>query len=155
MNLPPLPYLGPGVEIDGVRYFTTFEVLTFARQAQREAVAGPDGWEANAQFLLDKCPYTVWQRPGAGPIDLLSTLVVTFSGMQMRLQGHPMFADENKSEAAAAAVPETNFGNMADPFTYVIQHLNSNPYSLTKDECISLVKELRDKYLEAAPEVKP
>ena len=39
MNLPPLPYLGPGVEIDGVRYFTTFEVLTFARQAQREAVA--------------------------------------------------------------------------------------------------------------------
>lgn len=106
MNLPPLPYLGPGVEIGGVRYFTTFEVLTFARQAQREAVAGPDGWEANAQYLLDKCPYTVWQRPSAGPLDLLSTLVVTFSGMQMRLQGHPMFSAENKREAVAAAVPE-------------------------------------------------
>jgi hypothetical protein len=34
----------------------------------------------------------------------------------------------------------------ADPFTYIIQHLNSNPYNLTKAECIELIKELRDKY---------
>jgi len=34
----------------------------------------------------------------------------------------------------------------ADPFTYVIQHLNSNPYALTKDECIEKIKELRALY---------
>lgn len=55
----------------------------------------PDSWEANAQYLLDKCPFTVWQRPGAGPVDLKSTLAVTFLGMQMRLQGHPMFAKDD------------------------------------------------------------
>jgi len=33
-----------------------------------------------------------------------------------------------------------------DPFTYVIQHLNSNPYALTKDECIEKIKELRVLY---------
>ena len=105
MNLPPLPKphrVNQAIYAEHEDLYTADQV----RHAQREAVAGPDGWEANAQFLLDKCPYTVWQRPGAGPVDLLSTLVVTFSGMQMRLQGHPMFADENKSEAAAAAVPE-------------------------------------------------
>jgi hypothetical protein len=35
---------------------------------------------------------------------------------------------------------------VADPFTYVIQHLNSNPYNLTKDECVQKIKELRDAY---------
>lgn len=39
----------------------------------------------------------------------------------------------------------------ADPFTYIIQHLNSNPYSLTKDECIHAIKELRSKYAVAPP----
>lgn len=42
----------------------------------------------------------------------------------------------------------------ADPFTYVIQHLNSNPYALTKDECVTLIKELRDLY-NADPQEKP
>lgn len=32
----------------------------------------------------------------------------------------------------------------ADPYTHVIQHLNSSPYNLTKDECIELVRKLRD-----------
>jgi hypothetical protein len=36
--------------------------------------------------------------------------------------------------------------NIADPFTYIIQHLNSTPYNLTKDECIQKVRELRDLY---------
>lgn len=68
-----------------------------------------------------------------------------------------MLQAQREAVAAAVpdAVPEVRFGNMADPFTYIIQHLNSNPYSLTKAECVSLVKELRDKYLAAAPEVKP
>ena len=52
----------------------------------------PDSWEANAQYLLDKCPFTVRQREGGGSEDLKASLVVTFQGMQMRLQGHPMFA---------------------------------------------------------------
>ena len=42
----------------------------------------------------------------------------------------------------------------ADPFAYVIQHLNSNPYPLTKDETITFIKELRTLY-NAAPEAKP
>lgn len=49
-------------------------------------------WVENAQVILDRCPYTVWQRPGGGPVDLLSTLAVTFVGMQRRLEGHPMYA---------------------------------------------------------------
>ena len=51
----------------------------------------PDSWEANAQHMLERCPYTVWQRPGGGPVDLKSTLVVTFQSMQMRLEKHPMY----------------------------------------------------------------
>lgn len=51
-----------------------------------------DSWEANAQYLLERCTYTVWQRPGGGPVDLKATLVVTFQAMQMRLEGHPMYA---------------------------------------------------------------
>lgn len=42
----------------------------------------------------------------------------------------------------------------ADPFAYVIQHLNSNPYPLTKDETITFIKELRALY-NAATEAKP
>ena len=53
----------------------------------------------------------------------------------------------------APSVPE-GWPVYADPFTYVIQHLNSNPYSLTKDETITLIKELRDLH-NAAPEAKP
>lgn len=41
-----------------------------------------DSWEANAQYMLERCPYTVWQRLGGGPVDLKATLVVTFLGMQ-------------------------------------------------------------------------
>lgn len=35
---------------------------------------------------------------------------------------------------------------IADPFTYIIQHLNSSPRNLSKDECIHMIKELRDRY---------
>ena len=48
-----------------------------------------DSWEANAQYLLDRCPYTVWQRPGGRPLDIKSTLVVTFMGMQQKLAASP------------------------------------------------------------------
>ena len=62
-----------------------------AALAQPQA-AQPDGWEANVSYLLEKCPYTVRQRPGGGEEDLIASLVVTFQGMQMRLQGYPLFA---------------------------------------------------------------
>ena len=52
----------------------------------------PDSWDANAQYMLERCPYTVWQRPGCGPVDLKATLVVTFQSMQMMLEAHPMYA---------------------------------------------------------------
>lgn len=39
----------------------------------------------------------------------------------------------------------------ADPYTHVIQHLNSNPYNLTKEECIELVKRLRAQSAHPAP----
>lgn len=47
---------------------------------------------------------------------------------------------------AAAPQPVVQGEPVADPFTYVIQHLNSTPYNLTKDECIQKVRELRDSY---------
>lgn len=34
----------------------------------------------------------------------------------------------------------------ADPFSYIIQRLNSNPYALTKNECITLIQNLRNEY---------
>lgn len=61
-------------------------------QPAEPVASDTDSWEANAQYLLDRCSYTVWQRPGAGPADLKASLVVTFQGMQMRLDGHPMYA---------------------------------------------------------------
>lgn len=53
--------------------------------------------EENVRFLLDRCPYTVRQRPGGGVEDLVGTLVVTFLGMQKRLEGDQMFQPKAKS----------------------------------------------------------
>lgn len=74
--------------------------------------------------------------------------------VEVTLNGKPKFeitvrdVEVGKAQAALGA---PNWPVFADPFTYVIQHLNSNPYSLTKDECIALIKELRGLY-NAAPE---
>lgn len=38
----------------------------------------------------------------------------------------------------------------AGPLTQAIQRLNSNPYNLTKDECIQVIRELRDEIIAAA-----
>lgn len=53
-------------------------------------------------------------------------------------------------QAAIESTLQPRWSNFADPFTYVIQHLNSNPYNLTKDECVQKVRELRELY-HAAP----
>ena len=63
----------------------------------------PDAWEANAQHMLERCPDTGWQRPGGGPVDLKATLVVTFQAMQMRLEGHPMYARKLTPDPATFA----------------------------------------------------
>ncbi len=70
---------------------------------QAEPKDGPGTWEENVSLLLDRCPYTVRQREGGGPECLISTLVVTFTGMQMRLQKDPMFA---KPQQPAPAAPQ-------------------------------------------------
>jgi hypothetical protein len=67
------------------------KVAALEAQLVARSADDPDSWEANATYLLDNCPYTVWQRPGGGPVDLKSTLAVTFLGMKMRLAGDPMF----------------------------------------------------------------
>lgn len=56
--------------------------------------------------------------------------------------------------AALTAQVEQAAQPVADPFTYVIQHLNSNPYALSKDECIEKIKELRPLYT-APPKAVP
>ena len=70
--------------------------------------AGDDSWGANAKYLLDRCRYTVRQRPGGGPEDLMATLVVTFQGMQMRLDGHPLFKPGTESAGPAPAEIEAD-----------------------------------------------
>lgn len=70
-----------------------------------EEVKDPNSWEEKARVLLEKCPYTVWQRPGGGPVDLKASLVVTFMGMQARLDGHPSFARSLPPVVAAMATP--------------------------------------------------
>jgi len=60
---------------------------------------GPDSWGANAKHLLARCPYTVRQRPGGGPEDIKSSLVVTFMGMQQDLA-----AERRKVEALREAL---------------------------------------------------
>lgn len=52
----------------------------------------------------------------------------------------------NEAKQAGDAVATMPNGKFADPFTYIIQHLNSSPYNMTKDECIEYVRTLRDSY---------
>ena len=72
----------------------------------------------------------------------------------IRLDGAIAAVEDNFALAQPAPSVPDSLPVYADPLTYVIQHLNSNPYSLTKDECVTLIKELRDLY-NAAPEAKP
>lgn len=51
-----------------------------------EVLNGPDGWVANAAYLLDNCPYTIRVREGGGPEDLIASLVVTFMKMEHKLK---------------------------------------------------------------------
>ena len=75
-----------------------------APEPSAQAVADdPDSWEANAKYLLDRCPHTVWQRPGGGPLDLKSTLVVTFMGMQQKIASSPK--PEPSAQAGWKLVP--------------------------------------------------
>ena len=61
--------------------------------------------------------------------------------------------DQNESTQPTPSVPDF-WPIHEDPFAYVIQHLNSNPYPPTKDEAITLIKELRALH-NAATEAKP
>lgn len=62
-------------------------VLVLRRQDETSAQPAGDSWEDNAKYLLDRCPFTIRVREGNGPENLLSSLVVTFQGMERRLTG--------------------------------------------------------------------
>lgn len=49
---------------------------------------GPDGWIANAEYLLANCPHTIRVREGGGPENLLSSLALTFLAMQHKLKDY-------------------------------------------------------------------
>lgn len=55
-------------------------------------------------------------------------------------------AEVERMKAATVSEAERVEPVYADPFTYVIQHLNSSPYNMTKAECVSFIKGLRDTY---------
>jgi hypothetical protein len=61
-----------------------------------------------------------------------------------------------EAKKALAAPAQEPVAKYADPFTYIVQCLNMNRYSMTKDECIEYIKELREKYYhpQPAPEFK-
>ena len=48
--------------------------------------ADADGWEENVGYLLGRCKHTIRVREGGGPESLLDSLVVTFIGMEQKLQ---------------------------------------------------------------------
>ena len=60
---------------------------------------------------------------------------------------------ESKRQASKDLLEPQAEPVVADPFTYIIQHLNSSTYNITKDECIHFIKELRTRY--AAPQAQP
>ena len=62
-------------------------------------------------------------------------------------------ADKVQSALASKVQPKGTVREpvYADPLTQAIQRLNSNVYNLTKDECIQVIRELRDE-LRAAPD---
>lgn len=43
-------------------------------------------WVENAQYLLERCKYTIRVREGGGPESLLDSLVVTFMNMERLLE---------------------------------------------------------------------
>jgi hypothetical protein len=44
-----------------------------------------DGWEDNAQYLLNRCPHTIRSREGGGAESLLDSLILTFTKMERML----------------------------------------------------------------------
>lgn len=107
---------------------------------QAEPKDGPGTWEENASYLLDRCPYTVRQREGGGPECLISTLIVTFTGMQMRLQKDPMFAKPQQpapaaQEPATWAIPtDWHRDDFGEPIIYNTHEVEAVAHSLTGDE---------------------
>lgn len=71
--------------IDGM---TRREIAEGLKAMFSQGAARPmgDGWEDNARYLLEHCPFAIRVREGGGPEDLLSSLVVTFQGMQHQIE---------------------------------------------------------------------
>ena len=59
-----------------------------------------DGWDENVRYLLNRCKHTIRVREGGGAKDLLSSLIVTFTGMEQKIAA----ADSVDSKAAAEVI---------------------------------------------------
>lgn len=115
-----------------------FEIVAFARDIE-SAIASQKGNTMSKEIKLPPLP-----EPHDGP-NYHTDGIALFTDDQMQAYA---------TQAVDAALAERQ--GEADPFTYIIQHLNSNPYALTKDECIQRVKELRTAYMSfSAPAQQP
>lgn len=43
-------------------------------------------WIENVEYLLKRCPHTIRSREGGGPENLLHSLIITFMGMEIKLE---------------------------------------------------------------------
>ena len=130
------------------------------RRLAQAALAAPDGLSAE---WMDRLGQFQEAADASVVSELLDRLEAAESDAleQSRLNGMgasreaalmaKLEAAEKERDALRAKIEAME---QQSPFTYIIQHLNSNPYSLTKDECVTLIKELRDLY-NADPEAKP
>ena len=113
---------------DVVEHCTKTEALHLARLYEIQRVGRKDAGKAELECVVVESDWPEYEP--------------TWKAIEARVTG-----------AQPAPSMPNSLPVYADPFTYIIQHLNSNPYSLTKDECVTLIKELRDLY-NAAPKAK-
>jgi hypothetical protein len=116
----PRTNVGPNPATDGLRTLHALARAMLAAPAVSAPATTPvtprtadtEGgtWEENVYFLLSQCPYAVRSREGGGSEDLLSSLCITFTGMQMRLQGHPMFKKEAPAWQPIETAPKERGG---------------------------------------------
>jgi hypothetical protein len=72
----------------GYRFIAANEIERLRNKlpADETPAGGPDSWEANAKYLLDRCPHTIRVREGGGPENLMHSFVHTFTAMERKLE---------------------------------------------------------------------
>jgi len=110
--LPPLPRYknlanpyAPSSTVYGYSKEQMQEYALAARKELEDELSGTDGWIANAEYLLNNCPYTIRMREGGGPENVLSSLVVTFLGMQHRVKEYDAYVQRRLKEFDNGGLP--------------------------------------------------